>query len=145
MMASDQRLTDETRSLFGKIADMLIPAYKGYPSATAAGVEGDTLDAVLAARPDLVEPFFRGLDLVRASDLSRDVNALFRADEEAFNAISLVASGGYYMTDAARQAVGYPGQESLTYDAHSVADYLTDGLLERVVRRGPIYRDAPRG
>lgn len=144
MMVSDPRLTDETRGLFGKIADMLIPAYKQYPSATAAGTDGDALDAVLRARPDLVEPFFRGLDLVRASDLSKDLNALFRADEDAFNAISLVASGGYYMTEPARRAVGYPGQESLVYDAHAVPDYLVDGLLERVARRGPIYRDAPR-
>lgn len=143
-MASDPRLDDDTRALFGRIADLLIPHYKHYPSATEAGVAGGTLDAVLEARPDLAEAFFRGLDLVRASDLSRDVNALYRTDEDAFNALSLVASGGYYMTDAARQAVGYPGQESLTYDAHATPDYLTDGLLERVVRRGPTYRDAPR-
>ena len=58
--------------------------------------------------------------------------------------MSLVASAAYYMTPEAREALGYPGQESLTYDAHTVPEYMTDGMIERVTRRGSIYKPTPR-
>lgn len=136
-------LTPRQRAAFGAIADYLIPAYKGLPAATAVGVHQDMLDAVLSYRPDIEEPFLRGLAAVDTGDLSASLNALFRADADAFNALGLAASGGYYMTAEVRAILGYPGQESLTYDAHATPDYLTDHMLERVVRRGPLYRPTP--
>jgi hypothetical protein len=39
-----------------RLADQLIPAEDGMPSATEAGATGRWLDAVLAARPDLRAP-----------------------------------------------------------------------------------------
>lgn len=136
-------LTPQQRAAFGAIADHLIPAYKGLPAATTVGVHQDMLDAVLSYRPDIEEPFLRGLAAVDTGDLSASLNALFRADADAFNALGLAASGGYYMTAEVRAILGYPGQESLTYDAHATPDYLTDHMLERVVRRGPLYRPTP--
>ncbi|MDR5651633.1 hypothetical protein [Ruixingdingia sedimenti] len=136
-------LTPQQRAAFGAIADYLIPAYKGLPAATAVGVHEGMVDAVLSYRPDIEEPFLRGLAAVDTGDLSPSLNALFRADADAFNALGLAASGGYYMTAEVRAILGYPGQESLTYDAHATPDYLTDHMLERVVRRGPLYRPTP--
>ena len=46
-------LSDERRAQLGAIADQLIPAGAGMPSASEAGVAGQFLDEVLAARPDL--------------------------------------------------------------------------------------------
>ncbi len=137
------KLTPEMRALFGQVADMLIPAYKKFPAATAVGVHQKLLDDVLGFRPDLVEGFMRGLARIDAGALSKSVNALYRDDVEAFNAVSLAASGGYYMAPEVRAVLGYPGQESLTYDPHEVADYLTDHMLERVTRRGSFYRPTP--
>lgn len=136
-------LTPDQRAAFGAIADYLIPACKGLPAATAVGVHEGMVDAVLGYRPDIAEAFFRGLAAVDRGDLSASLNALFRADADAFNALGLAASGGYYMTAEVREILGYPGQESLTYDAHATPDYLTDHMLERVVRRGPLYRPTP--
>ena len=136
-------LTPDLRARFGAMADLLIPAHKHFPAATAVGVHGRMLDDVLGFRPDIVEDFFRGLAAVDTADLSGSVNALYRDDPAAFNAISLAASGGYYMTPEVRAALGYPGQESVGYDAHETPDYLTSGMLERVTRRGPIYRSTP--
>ena len=101
------------------------------------------LDDVLDFRPDIVEAFLRGLSAINAADLSVSVNTLYKVDPEAFSAISLAASGGYYMTPKVRDIIGYPGQESVTYDAHAVPDFLLNQQLENVTRRGPIYRSTP--
>ncbi|MGB3899666.1 MAG: hypothetical protein WA973_14050 [Mesorhizobium sp.] len=137
------KITPEMRALFGQIADLLIPAYKAFPAATAVGVHQKMLDDVLGFRPDLVDAFMRGLGSVDAGSLSKSINTLYRDDPEAFNAVSLAASAGYYMTPEVRAVLGYPGQESLTYDPHNVADYMTNHMLERVTRRGSFYRPTP--
>ncbi|HVJ41898.1 MAG TPA: hypothetical protein VM639_10380 [Dongiaceae bacterium] len=144
-MSTPKQLTPELRQLFGEIADLLIPAYKNMPSATSVGAHQKLLDDVLDFRPDIGEAFYRGLGAIKSGLISEDLNALYRADAEAFGAISLAASGAYYMAPEVRTALGYPGQESLTYDPHATPDYLVDHLLERVARRGPIYRPTPAG
>lgn len=144
-MMSAATITPEMRATFGEVADMLIPAYKKFPAATSVGVHQKLLDDVLGFRPDLVEAFLRGLARIDAASLSKSVNALFRDDPDAFNAVSLAASGGYYMAPEVRTVLGYPGQESLTYDPREVADYLTDHMLERVTSRGSFYRPTPLG
>lgn len=143
-MAQANKLTDESRASFAALADFLIPAHGEMPSASAAGAAGQLLDDVLRFRPDIAEAFFRGLEAIAGKDPKAAANELYKADEEAFNALSLAASAAYYMAPQPREALGYPGQESLTYEAHDVPDYMTDGLLERVVRRGTIYKPTPR-
>jgi hypothetical protein len=136
-------LSSEQRAAFAAVADLLIPAYKKYPSATSVGVHEKMLDDVLGFRPDLVDAFLRGVAAIDSTNLSASVNTLYKADPDAFNAISLAASGGYYMTPEVRQVLGYPGQESVPYDAHEVPDFLMNHRLENVSRRGPIYRSTP--
>ncbi len=136
-------LSPEHRATFAATADMLIPAYKKYPSATSVGVHEKTLDDVLGFRPDLVEAFLRGLASIDTANLSASVNTLYKADPDAFNAISLVASGGYYMAPQVREVLGYPGQEAVPYNPHEVPDFLMNHRLEKVARRGPIYRSTP--
>jgi hypothetical protein len=81
------------------------------------------------------------LDFCAGKNLSEGLNALAREDEAAFTALTTVATGGYMMTDEAREAVGYRGQEAVPYDVNEVEDYVTNGMLDRVIARGPIYRD----
>jgi len=138
------KLTDEGRAAFAGLADLLIPEHKKMPAASTTGVAGPLLDEVLRLRPDLVEDFMRGIEAITGEKSGEAANALYKQDEAAFNALSLVASAAYYMTPQAREALGYPGQESLTYDAHAVPDYMTDGMIERVTRRGAIYKPTPR-
>ena len=137
------KLTPDLRASFAAVADFLIPAYKKYPSATSVGVHEKMLDDVLGFRPDIVEAFMRGLTAIDTAVLSDSVNALYKADPDAFNAISLVASGGYYMAPQVREVLGYPGQEAVPYNPHEVPDFLLDHRLENVARRGPIYRTTP--
>jgi hypothetical protein len=61
-----------------------------------------------------------------------------------FEAISPAASAGYSMTDRVRELIGYPGQENAPYDPLKTPDCLTNGMIERVVGRGPIDKPAAR-
>lgn len=140
---SSKKLTPDLREAFAAVADLLIPAYKKYPSATSVGVHEKMLDDVLNFRPDIVDAFLRGLAAIDTANLSASVNTLYKDDPDAFGAISLAASGGYYMTPKVREILGYPGQESMTYNAHEVPDFLINQQLENVVRRGPLYRSTP--
>lgn len=138
-------LTDAQRVRFAALADRLLPAWGEMPAASTVNVHRALLDLVLQSRPDLTEDFMRGLAACAEGEPSEAINRLFRSDHAGFNAINLVATSAYYMTDEVRARVGYPGQESAPYDPHETPDYLLDGTLERVVRRGPIYRPTPRG
>lgn len=133
--------TDEDRANFARLADYLIPNFNGKPAASAVGVHLEMLDEVFRIRPDLDEGFRRALEFCAGKDLSEGLNALAKHDGPAFTALTTVATGGYMMTDEARTAVGYRGQEAVPYDVNEVEDYVTNGMLERVIARGPIYRD----
>jgi len=62
-------------------------------------------------------------------------------DPAAFRTLTLVVAAAYYMAPAARQALGYDGQQALRIDPMELPQYLKDGTLDRVVARGPFYRD----
>jgi hypothetical protein len=137
-------LTVADRTKFAAVADRLLPAFGRMPAASAVDVQHAMLDLALQARPDLAEDFQRGLAACSADAPSESLNALFRQDHAAFNAVNLLAMAAYYLTDEVRRAIGYPGQESPAYDPRETPGYLTDGSLERVVRRGSLYRPTPR-
>lgn len=136
--------TDSDRGIFGKMADIIIPAWEQMPSASAVGVHEKLLDAVLQARPDLVDGVKSAVEFCRGRSAGEAVNDLFRSDKAVFDAFTLAATGAYYMDKTVRKLLGYPGQESPPYDPMETPDYLTDGLLERVTRRGAIYKSTPR-
>jgi hypothetical protein len=136
--------TDSDRDIFGKMADIIIPAWEQMPSASAVGVHEKLLDAVLQARPDLVDGVRSAVEFCRGRSAGEAVNDLFRSDKAVFDAFTLAATGAYYMDKTVRKLLGYPGQESPPYDPMETPDYLTDGLLERVTRRGAIYKSTPR-
>ena len=137
-------LSDSDRETFGAMADIIVPAWERMPSATAIGVHKGLLDAVLRARPDLTDGVKSAIAACRTGSPSETVNALFQSDRNAFDAFTLAVTGAYYMDPTVRGLLGYPGQESPPYDPMETPDYLTDGLLERVTRRGAIYKPTPR-
>ncbi len=138
------RLTAELRAVFQELADLLVPAHGKMPAASAVGVHEALLDEVLKHRPDIRDDLLRALAAAKGQEPRAAANNLLRRDAAAFNALGLAASGAYYMSPRVRELLGYPGQESVPYDPYATPNYLTDGLLERVVARGPIYRATPR-
>jgi hypothetical protein len=133
-------LSDQRRAQLGAIADELIPAGSGMPSASEAGVGGRYLDEVLAARPDLAEPLEAALASVEGSD---DPIGALRRDAGAWGVITAVVPAAYFLNPDMRAAIGYPGLEARPIDPDAAPDYLDDGLLDSVVSRGPVYRPTP--
>jgi hypothetical protein len=135
------------RDLLAILADVLIPAEhtaagkRRMPSASQAGVAGRGLDQVLAARPDLADGLRDLLDKARGRAAAEFVAELPAGDAAAFGVLAEIAAGGYFMNSEVQRAVGYTGQGPQPIDPR--ADYMEDGLLEAVIRRGPIYRPTP--
>lgn len=129
------------RSLFAELADVLIPPGDGRPSASQAEVHGDWLDQVLLARPDLVVPLKDLLVKAQGHDLKSFVMELKLSDPMAFGVLAEIVPAAYFMNPTVQKAIGYSGQGPKAMDPYP--DYMEHGLLESVLRRGPIYRPTP--
>ena len=134
---------DRARSTYADLADTLIPAGGGMPSASESGAAGEWLDAVLAARPDLYEPLLALVGRVDGQNPAAAIADLQANDPAAFALLTEVIPNAYFMNPAVREQVGYPGQVGLDPDLAWPPDWLD--LLEPVIERGPIYRDPPAG
>ena len=67
---------------------------------------------------------------------------LARTDPAAYGILTEVVTAAYFMNLDVRKAVGYTGQGPSPLDPR--VDYMEDGLLESVIKRGPIYRTTPK-
>ncbi len=142
-MTTETRLTARERDILAGIADRLIPAAEAMPSFSDLGAQGALTDRVLELRPELLADLRRGL--ARAADMT-PADAAERLNSEdpvALGTIGLVASSAYYMSHEVRRLLGYPGQQSRPAKPDEEHDYLVDDLLQPVIDRGRIYRDAP--
>jgi len=131
----------EDRMTVAALADVLIPAGEGFPSASQAGAAGEGLDLVLAARPDLVEPLERIIQAARGRPAPAVIAELRALSPEAFGVLAEVVPGAYFMNAAVRKALGYAGQDARPLGPEE--DAVDRSLLEPVLRRGPIYRPTP--
>jgi hypothetical protein len=139
------RLTSQHRAIFAAIADYLIPNAEGMPAASEVDVQGPILDRILGLRPDLAEALFRGLNKSAGRKAADAANALNMEDAEALSAIGLAASAAYYMQPEIRKRIGYPGQESRPDpDPDATPPYVANGMLQKVIDRGPIYKRTPK-
>lgn len=129
------------RCELAKLADLLIPAADGFPSASAAGVSGECLDQVLAVRPDLAERLKAILRQAQGRIPAEFLRALQTNDPAGFGVLAEVVPGAYLMNSAVRTALGYDGQTARAIEPHP--DHLDDGLLQSVIDRGAIYRSTP--
>ena len=134
-------IAPEDRKTLAALADVLIPAGGGFPSASAAGAADEGLDLVLAARPDLAEPLGRILEAARGRPAAAVVVELRASSPEAFGVLAEVVPGAYFMNAAVRKALGYAGQDARPLGPQH--DAVDRSLLEPVLRRGPIYRPTP--
>lgn len=133
-------LTDEERRCIAGLADVLIPAAEGMPSASQAGVPGRWLDEALHHRPDLEHGLRAALAASEKLDPQKAVQLLNREHIPAFEALGTLVAGAYFLNPEIRTLIGYPGQvpTPVKDDSDSYVD-----LLERVLERGQVYRDVP--
>jgi hypothetical protein len=136
-------LSDDERATFTAIADHLIPAAHGMPSA-AEIVTDERLRFVLRSRTDLGEPLRAAL----RSELGADVaDRLARLADEPTNlsALQLTIVAGYYTDKRVRELIEYPGQMALELRSWEYPAYLEEGLIDAVLARGPVWRDPDTG
>ncbi len=126
------------RERLGALADLLVPAAAGMPSATEAGVHREGLDRVLAARPDL-EPLLLRVLASADGDPGDVLLRLQASDEPGFAALTLAVTGAYYTDPEVRRLIGYPGQQYQPELVTRAPDW-DEAALARVVARGAIYR-----
>ncbi len=130
------------RAVLAGLADVLIPAGDGMPSASAAGVAEEGLNQVLAAVPSLGASLAEVLTRARGREPAEVVMSLAPTDPAAYGILTEVVTAAYFMNSDVRKAVGYTGQGPSPLDPR--VDYMEDGLLESVIKRGPIYRPTPK-
>jgi hypothetical protein len=127
-----------------EIADRLIPAAHGMPSA------GDVLTAerlrfVFNARPDLIASVRDVLRLKFQGTVDEHIDVLSRFHQEHYAALQLVIVGGYYTDKRVRELIGYNGQEAIEVKSWLLPPYLEEGLIDKVLERGPVWRDPATG
>jgi hypothetical protein len=127
------------RETLAGLADVLIPAADGMPSASAAGATGALLDEVLRVRDDLREPLRALADEARGADPGREVERLRTQAPERFEALTTAVAGGYFMSPEVRDRLGYAGQQ-----VKPLEDDFDAELLQPVIDRGTIFRPTPR-
>jgi hypothetical protein len=137
-------LNADARRTFAAIAERLIPAAHGMPSA-AEVVGEDRLRFVLRARPDLLEPFVAALRPELGDDPEARLVALERDEAASLAALQLVLVGGYYTDKRVREQIGYPGQQAIEVRAWEIPPYLEEGLIDAVLARGQVWRDPATG
>jgi choline dehydrogenase-like flavoprotein len=136
-------LDAEQRTTFAALADVLIPAAGGMPSASDVGVEGKWLDRALRARPDLEPGVVVTLAATDGRDPEKTLRLLYEEDPDAFAALALAVSGAYYMHLKVRKRIGYPGQKHDPPFPDEADYYLEGGLLDPVLERGALGKPTP--
>jgi hypothetical protein len=139
----DEHVNPERRATLAGLADELIPAADGMPSASQAGVAGLLLDEVIRLRADLEAPLAGVLDRTAGREPEASIAELQGDDPEGFAVLTEVVAGGYFLSHEVRERIGYSGQQALPIQLGEPPDYEQDGLLASVVARGPIYRPTP--
>ncbi len=137
-------LDDAARSTFAALADHLIPAAHGMPSARDV-VDDERLRFVLGSRPDLVEPLSAALRDDLGDDPSHRLDRLEREESANHAALTFVVVAGYYTDADVRKRIGYPGQRRILPDSGATEPWHEEGLTDQVLARGPVYKDPATG
>lgn len=136
-------LDPDARAAFTAVADHLIPAAHGMPS--AADVVGDTrLRFVLTTRRDLLEPLRAALRPGLGEDATTRLAAL-EQEPDQLSALLQTVVFGYYTDRDVRERLHYPGQEARQLYSWKVPDFIEEGLTDQVLAGGPIWRDPATG
>jgi hypothetical protein len=132
----------QERAVLAQLADILIPAGEGFPSASDAGVARDGLDHVLSFRPDLADGLKRLITAASRCPAAAFVAELQRSDPAGFTLLAEFVPGAYFLNPRVREELGYTGQTARPIDSQS--DHLDIDLLQPVIDRGPIHRPTPK-
>lgn len=136
--------TEAERAALAAIADVLIPEQGALPCGSAAPGFQDALTRALRARVESLEGVLAAAIAIVDSKLGTDAALRRLAEEDArtFQALTAVVAGAYLVIPEVRAEIGYPGQERKFARFDESAEELMNGILDPVIERGPVYRDA---
>lgn len=135
-------MTPMARATLAGLADVLVPATGGMPSASEIGVHERWVDRVIAARPDLAGRLEALLAAAAGCDPGAEVARLQAEEDDRFRLLLLVVTNAYYLSPKVRRLIGYPGQRAVEVFADQAEHDLRDGILDPVIARGPVWRRA---
>jgi len=130
-------LGPEQRAALARLADTLIPAGEGHPSASQAGVAGQWVDRVLEVRPDMFGDLISLLRAVEDREPVQAVQWLRARPGTWFDTLAEVVAGAYFLNPKVRRLLGYSGQRRIPIKT-SIEEL--QQLTAPVVERGHIYR-----
>jgi hypothetical protein len=154
LTAPPHPLTPAQHAALLAVADTLIPGAGGDPKASAAPGYEMWLDRSLAARAGSLAALGQILDELAGptgptgpagpggpagAGLEQRLRQLHAAGDGRFHLLSSVAVGAYLMVPEVRRLIGYPGQHASPPRVDEAAEELSDGILDPVIQRGPIY------
>ena len=145
LTAPPHPLTRPQHAMLIAVADTLIPGAGDDPKASASPGYEVWLERSLAARADSLGELSRILDELAGPagvGLEQRLRGLHAAGGGRFHLLSSVVAGAYLMVPEVQRLIGYPGQHSSPPRADEAAEELSDGILDPVIRRGPIYVSA---
>jgi hypothetical protein len=138
-------LSDGEQDTLLRIADTLIPAAGPNPKASDVQEFLPYLHLALAARADVFNAVIKAVnDLadVDNNDLREALKRMWADDKFAFDPLSSIIAGAYFMTPQVKELIGYPGQHRDPAGLEDAANELETGILDPVIERGPIYVSA---
>jgi hypothetical protein len=136
-------ISDENLEGFARLADLIIPHTNEMPSATEADVATIWIHRALGIRPDLRPDMMRGLQKARNANSLGALKLALADDRAAFVALTMMVANAYYLNPEIRRRIGYDGHNAHPFDADETPEYTSNGMLERVFARGPIFRPTP--
>jgi hypothetical protein len=140
--AAPRPLTDAEITTLRAIADVLIPAAGDNPAATSEPEFDRWLRRAVDARADAFDAIVAEVARLDGADPGEVDAALRRLAEEQpadFQALSAVIAGAWLMVPEVRARIGYPGQRRDPARLEEAVDQISDGILEPVLARGPVY------
>jgi hypothetical protein len=140
--AAPRPLTDAEAGTLRAIADVLIPASGEAPAATDEPEFDTCLRRAVDARADAFDDItvvLARLDGAAADVIDQALRALHAEQPVLFQALSAVVAGAWLLTPTVRARIGYPGQRRDPAHLEEAVDQLSDGILDPVIARGPIF------
>lgn len=140
--AAPRPLTEAEMSTLRAIANVLIAAEGDNPAATAEPDFDACLRRAVDARADAFDAItgvLARLDGAGPDVIDQALRALHAEQLAPFQALSAVVAGAWLLTPTVRARIGYPGQRRDPARFEEAVDQLSDGILDPVMARGPIY------
>jgi hypothetical protein len=140
--AAPRPLTAAEIGTLRAIADVLIPASGDNPSAASEPEFDAWLGRAMDARADAfdaITAILARLDGAAAEVIDQALRALHAEEPRQFQALSAVVAGAWLLVPAVRARIGYPGQRRDPARLEEAADQISDGILDPVIARGPVY------